>query len=315
MDGFLAADRTSRRTLKTAIGCVGVGLHSGRRVALTLRPAAAGTGILFRRTDLGIDIPARFDRVADTRLCTALVAEDAPQARIGTVEHVMAALAGTGITDALVELDGPEVPILDGSAAPFVFLIDCAGTVALPGTAPVIEVLRRIRVEEGEAFAELHPGREAGFDASLTIDFPATAIGRQHLALRITPASFRAQLAESRTFTLAEEIARLRAAGLAQGGSLANAVVVDGPLVLNPGGLRRPDEFVRHKLLDMVGDLALAGGTLSGRFVGHRSGHALNNKLLRALFADRGAWRMADGGLPADGVTTRLPAAAAPAMA
>lgn len=315
MDGFLTIDRAGRRTLKTAIGCVGVGLHSGRRVTLTLRPAPAGTGILFRRVDLGIDIPARFDLVADTRLCTALVAPEAPHARIGTVEHVMSALAGTGITDAVVELDGPEVPILDGSAAPFVFLIDCAGTVALNLPAPVIEVTRRIRVEEGEAFAELHPAREPGFEASLTIDFPSTAIGRQHLALRLTPATYRAQVADARTFTLAEEIARLRAAGLAQGGSLANAIVVDGPLVLNPGGLRRPDEFVRHKMLDVVGDLALAGGALSARFLGHRSGHALNNRLLRALFADRSAWRLADGGMPADGVTTRLPAAAAPAIA
>jgi UDP-3-O-[3-hydroxymyristoyl] N-acetylglucosamine deacetylase len=151
LDGYLATDRPGRRTLKTAISCVGVGLHSGRRVSLTLRPAASGTGIVFRRTDLGIDIPARFDRVLDTRLCTALVAQDAPQARIGTVEHVMAALAGTGITDAVVEIDAAEVPILDGSAAPFVFLIDCAGTVALPGAAPNLEVLKRIRVEEGEA--------------------------------------------------------------------------------------------------------------------------------------------------------------------
>lgn len=316
MDGFLQLDRAGRRTLKTAIGCVGVGLHSGRRVTLTLRPAAGGVGILFRRTDLGIDIPARFDRVVDTRLCTALVAENAPQARIGTVEHVMAALAGTGVTDAIIELDGPEVPILDGSAAPFVFLIDCAGTIALSTPAPTIEVLKRIRVEEGEAFAELNPSRDGGFDAALTIDFPATAIGRQHLALRLTPAAFRAQLAEARTFTLAEEISRLRAAGLAQGGSLANAIVVDGPLVLNPGGLRKPDEFVRHKLLDVVGDLALAGAALSARFVGHRSGHALNNKLLRALFADRAAWRWgAEGEMAADGATTRLPAAAAPAIA
>jgi UDP-3-O-[3-hydroxymyristoyl] N-acetylglucosamine deacetylase len=315
MDGFLTIDRAARRTLKTAIGCVGVGLHSGRRVSLTLRPAASGTGILFRRIDLGIDIPARFDRVSDTRLCTALLAEDAPQARIGTVEHVMAALAGTGVTDAVVELDGPEVPILDGSAAPFVFLIDCAGTVSLGSAAPVLEVTRRIRVEDGEAFAELHPAREPGFEATLTIDFPSTAIGRQTLSARITPATFRAQLADARTFTLAEEIARLRAAGLAQGGSLANAVVVDGPLVLNPGGLRKPDEFVRHKLLDVVGDLSLAGAALSGRFIGHRSGHALNNRLLRALFADRGAWRMVDGDLPADGVSTALPAAAAPVFA
>lgn len=316
MDGFLTIGRASRRTLKTAIGCVGVGLHSGRRVNMTLRPAAAGTGILFRRTDLGIDIPARFDRVADTRLCTALVAEDAPEARIGTVEHVMAALAGTGITDAIVELDGAEVPILDGSAAPFVFLIDCAGTVALALPAPVLEVLRTVRVEEGEAFAEFLPAGTPGFEAALTIDFPSTAIGRQQVSLRLTPASFRAGLADARTFTLAEDIARLRAAGLAQGGSLANAVVVDGPLVLNPGGLRRPDEFVRHKLLDVVGDLALCGAAISGRFVGHRSGHALNNRLLRALFADPAAWRLSEGEIAADGAAmSRLPIAAAPAIA
>lgn len=315
MDGFLPIDRRRRKTLKTAIGCVGVGLHSGRRVALMLRPAVAGTGILFRRSDLGIDIPARFDRVVDTRLCTALVAEGAPQARIGTVEHVMAALAGTGITDAVVELDGPEVPILDGSAAPFLFLIDCAGTVSLETPAPVIEVLRRVRVEEGEAFAELLPAQLPGFEATMRIEFPATAIGTQQVSLRLSPAAFRAGVADARTFTLAEDIARLRAAGLAQGGSLENAIVVDGPLVLNPGGLRRPDEFVRHKLLDVVGDLALAGAALSARFIGHRSGHALNNKLLRALFADRGAWRMVEGQVPMDGVATRLPAAAAPAVA
>lgn len=315
MDGFLPMDRARRKTLKSDIGCVGVGLHSGRRVALTLRSAAIGTGILFRRIDLGIDIPARFDRVVDTRLCTALVAKGSPEARIGTVEHVMAALAGTGVTDAIIELDGAEVPILDGSAAPFVFLIDCAGTVTHNFAAPVIEVLKTIRVEEQDAFVELHPTALPGFEASLSIDFAASAIGAQTLAMRITPASFRAGLAEARTFALADEIARLRAAGLAQGGSLANAVVVDGPMVINPGGLRRPDEFVRHKMLDVVGDLALAGGALSARFVGHRSGHTLNNRLLRALFADRSAWRFAVGEVQLDGAATRLPAAAAPAIA
>jgi UDP-3-O-[3-hydroxymyristoyl] N-acetylglucosamine deacetylase len=315
MDGFLTLDRLGRRTLKSAIGCVGVGLHGGRRVSLTLLPAAAGTGILFRRTDLGIEIPARFDRVADTRLCTALVAEGAPQARIGTVEHVMAALAGTGITDAIVEVDGPEVPILDGSAAPFVFLIDCAGIVALNAPAPVLEVLRPVRVGDDKAWAELLPAREPGFEAALAIEFPNTAIGHQQLSMRLTPASFRAGLADARTFALAEDIAQLRAAGLAQGGSLDNAIVVDGPFVVNRGGLRRPDEFVRHKLLDAVGDLALAGAALSARFVGHRSGHALNNRLLRQLFADRGAWRLTEGDLASEGVAARLPAAAAPVFA
>jgi UDP-3-O-[3-hydroxymyristoyl] N-acetylglucosamine deacetylase len=314
MDGFLPAENGRRRTLKAPIGCVGTGLHSGRRVALTLRPASAGTGIVFRRTDLGRDIPALFDRVVDTRLCTAI---GEGEARISTIEHVMAALAGSGVDDAVVEVDGPEVPIMDGSAAPFLFLIDCAGIVTTAAPRAAIEVLRAVRVEEPSgAFAELLPGREPAFDAELEIDFPNTAIGRQALSMRVSPLAFRDGLADARTFTLAEDVARLRAAGLAQGGSLANAVVVDGPLVLNPGGLRRPDEFVRHKMLDVVGDLALAGAPIRGRFRAARSGHALNNRLLRALFADAAAWRFT--GLPAmsEGASASpVRAAAAPAIA
>jgi UDP-3-O-[3-hydroxymyristoyl] N-acetylglucosamine deacetylase len=234
----------------------------------------------------------------------------------------MAALAGCGVDDAVIELDGPEVPILDGSAAPFVFLIDCVGLAAHggigAGVAESIEILRPVRVQEGEganaAWAELAPGSGDRFDASLSIDFPNTAIGRQSVSMRVTPQSFRTSLADARTFTLAEDVARLRAAGLALGGSLANAVVVDGPEVLNPGGLRRPDEFVRHKMLDVVGDLALAGAPLRGRFTGHRSGHALNNRLLRALFADRANWRALPTGAGIDG-GARMPLAAAAAAA
>jgi UDP-3-O-[3-hydroxymyristoyl] N-acetylglucosamine deacetylase len=322
MDGYFPVETGRRRTLQSAIGCVGTGLHSGRRVSLTLRPAPAGAGIVFRRTDIGFDVAARFDNVVDTRLCTALGIPGDPGRSIATVEHVMAALAGCGVDDALVEVDGPEAPILDGSAAPFVFLLDCAGIVSQAGNAAVeeIEVLRPVRVQDGDgpdaAWAELAPTPRSGFEASLTIDFPATAIGRQFLALRLSPRSFRAALADARTFTLAEEVAALRAAGLARGGSLANAVVVDGPLVLNPGGLRSPDEFVRHKLLDVVGDLALAGAPLRARFSGHRSGHGLNNRLLRALFADPASWRFASAGvsIAAEGAaaSARLPAAAAP---
>jgi len=332
MDGYFPlasghAPNGRRRTLRAEIGCVGIGLHSGRRVALTLRPAASGTGILLRRTDIGLELPARFDQVVDTRLCTALGSPERPEERIGTVEHVLAALAGCGVDDAVVELDGPEVPILDGSAAPFVFLIDCAGIIAHGGFAESIEVLRPVRVQEGTgayaAWAELAPTGGDRLEAALTIDFPSTAIGRQTLSLRLTPEEFRGALADARTFTMAEEVARLRAMGLARGGSLANAVVVDGPLVLNPGGLRRPDEFVRHKLLDVVGDLALAGAPLRGRFTGHRSGHGLNNRLLRALFADPANWRLrpvlaAEGAAAVAGAaaaTARLPAAAAPAIA
>lgn len=275
------------RTLKAAIGCVGVGLHCGQPVQVTIRPAPAGLGIVFHRTDLGVTIPARYDYVTDTRLCTMVAVGEA---RVGTIEHLMAAFAGLGVCNAIVELDGPELPVLDGSSAPWLFLLDCAGVVEQLRAARVIEVLRAIRVTEGEAFAELRPG-PAELDLALSIDFAAPAIGRQALSLTLTEESFRADLADARTFTLAHEIAGLRAAGLARGGSLDNAIVVDGAVVLNPSGLRRPDEFVRHKMLDAVGDLALAGAALQGRFVGRHSGHALNNRVLRALFADRSNWR------------------------
>jgi len=297
MDGQ-ATPPLAQRTLKAAIGCVGVGVHSGRRVSLTLRPAEAETGIVFRRTDLGLDFPARFDRVIDTRLCTVLGVPGQPAARLGTVEHIMAAFAGCGIDNAIVEIDGPELPIVDGSASPLVFLIDCAGAVEQDAPRQEIEILRAVRVTEGEAFAELRPGGP-GFRMAMSIDFSAAAIGRQALTLQLTPDSFRREIADARTFTDAADIEHLRKAGLAQGGSLANAVVVDAARVLNPGGLRRPDEFVRHKLLDAVGDLALAGAPLRGRFAAHRSGHTLNNRLLRALFADASAWRFVGDATPA----------------
>jgi UDP-3-O-[3-hydroxymyristoyl] N-acetylglucosamine deacetylase len=279
-----------QQTLKAPISCVGVGLHSGRRANLTFRPAPIDHGIAFRRTDIGVDVPARFDHVVETRLATTLGHDDV---RIGTTEHVMAALSGCGIDNAIVEIDGPEPPILDGSAAPFVFLLDCAGIVAQDAPRTTIEVLHPVRVGDGDAFAELRPAAPglSGLEMALSIDFDAAAIGRQALSLFLSPQSFRRELARARTFTLMQEIDQLRAAGLAQGGSLDNAVVVDHVRVLNPAGLRMPDEFVRHKLLDAVGDLALAGAPLRGRFVAHRSGHRLLQGLLRALFADRSAWR------------------------
>ena len=242
------------------------------------------------RTPRQPDVPARSDRVIDTRLATVLACGDA---RIGTVEHVMAAIAGCGIDNIVVEVDGPEPPILDGSSSPYVFLLDCAGIVAQDAPRATIEILRSTRVSDGDAFAELRPSVPGvpGLDMALSIDFAAAAIGRQALSLRLTPANFRRELARARTFALAEEIEQLRAAGLAQGGSLENAVVVDRARVLNLAGLRMPDEFVRHKLLDAVGDLALAGAPMRGRFIAHRSGHTLNHRLLQALFADRSAWQ------------------------
>jgi len=282
-----------QRTLKAPIGCVGVGLHSGSRVSLTLHPAPQNHGIVFRRIDLRRDVPARYDYVTDGRLATSLIHPDDPTARIGTVEHLMAALAGTGVSNLLVEVDGPELPILDGSASPYVFLIDCAGIAEQEAVQKVIEIRRPVRVAEGDSFVELRPARAgfSGLEMELSIDFAATAIGRQSVSFRLSSMNFRHQLCRARTFALAEEVEKLRAAGLARGGSLENAVVVDQARVLNPGGLRMEDEFARHKLLDAVGDLALAGAAIHGRFVAHRSGHALNNRLLRRLFADRSAWR------------------------
>jgi UDP-3-O-[3-hydroxymyristoyl] N-acetylglucosamine deacetylase len=305
MDGFarlpLASQDASigwrQRTLKTAIDCVGVGVHSGRRVTLTIRPAPIDHGIVFRRTDLDRTLPARFDHVADTRLCTVLADPAMPSARIGTVEHLMAALAGLAIDNALIEVDAPEIPILDGSAAPFVFLLDCAGSVEQDAPRRVIEIRRSVRVAAGEAWAELRPlgpvtrTVQPVLEMDLSIDFAASAIGRQSASLSLTPDSFRHEIAAARTFAHASEVQQLQAAGLARGGSLDNAIVVDGANILNPGGLRMANEFASHKLLDAVGDLALAGGRLHGRFVAHRTGHDLNNRLLRALFADAAAWR------------------------
>lgn len=297
--GFVAGSSTRffwQRTLKQSIGCVGVGLHSARRVHMELAPAAPGSGIVFRRTDVPggpVDIPARYDRVAETPLCTELVSAERPDVRVATVEHLMAALAGSFVDNALITLDGPEVPILDGSAAPFLFLLDCAGIIEQEVPRRRIEILRSVRVAEGGGMVELRPPRAGrdGLELSLSITFPAAAIGSQAWTMRLDPESFRRELARARTFTFASEVAQLHANGRALGGSLENAVVVDEDRVLNPGGLRMPKEFVRHKLLDVVGDLALAGAALNGRFVGHCSGHALNNRLLRALFEDPSAWR------------------------
>lgn len=306
MDGFArlplpqpgASAGWRQRTVKTAIACVGVGVHTGQRVNLTIRPAAADHGIVFRRTDLNRAIEARFDNVADTRLCTVLADPAMPSARVGTVEHIMAALSALDIDNALIETDGPEIPILDGSAAPFVFLLDCAGATEQDAPRRIIEIRRTIRVTDGQAWAELRPLGPATravqpvLEMDVSIDFAASAIGRQAASLRLTPAAFRHEIASARTFAQAGEVQQLQAAGLARGGSLDNAIVVDGAKILNPGGLRMDAEFARHKLLDAVGDLALAGGKLHGRFVAHRTGHDLNNRLLRALFADAAAWRM-----------------------
>jgi UDP-3-O-[3-hydroxymyristoyl] N-acetylglucosamine deacetylase len=293
MDGSLYSPARSaphQRTLRNPIGCTGVGLHSGARIEMLLSPAPADSGIVFHRRDVGVDIPARFDCIADTRLATQLAAADAPTVSVSTVEHLLAALAALGIDNARISLDGPEVPALDGSAAPFVFLLDCAGVAVQDAPRQEICILRRTRVVAGDGFVELLPPSGAhpfaGLTMELSIAFDAPAIGRQAFSLQLSEASFRRELASARTFTTAETIAGLRAAGLARGGTLDNAIVVDNARVLNPAGLRMPDEFVRHKLLDAVGDLSLAALPIRGRFRAHRSGHTLNRQLLEQLFAN-----------------------------
>ena len=292
-----------QHTLRNAISCRGVGLHSGRMITLRLLPAPAGHGIVFRRRDLGIDIPARFDHVVDTRLSTVIASATDSRARVATIEHVMAALAGCLIDNVLLEIDGPEVPALDGSAAQFVFLIDCAGRLPQDTPRGAIEILKRVRVQDGEAFAELRPTPSSSLNLALSIAFPARAIGRQAYSMTLSEDDFRRELAVCRTFAMLDEIESLREAGLARGGSLDNAIVVDDDRVLNPSGLRRSDEFVRHKMLDAIGDLALAGGPIRGSFIGHRSGHGLNNRLLRKLLADPANWRHdARGGAEHEGL-------------
>jgi UDP-3-O-[3-hydroxymyristoyl] N-acetylglucosamine deacetylase len=276
-----------QKTLKSAIHCRGVGLHSGAKVAMRLCPAETGTGIVFRRTDrAGAEIMATWRNVVDSSLCTTIGNHEG--VRVATIEHLMAALAGAEIDNAVVEIDGPEIPVMDGSAAPFLFLIECAGIVEQEAPRRAIKVLAPVSVGDETKSATLLP--DDGFSLSFAIDFDSRAIRRQDISLAIDAASFKTELARARTFGFLHELDTMRAAGLARGGSLDNAVVVSGDRVLNEGGLRFGDEFVRHKALDAIGDLALAGAPLLGHFRGVRSGHALNRRVLEALFADPAAW-------------------------
>jgi UDP-3-O-[3-hydroxymyristoyl] N-acetylglucosamine deacetylase len=303
-----------QRTLKNRIKCAGVALHSGARVGVTMLPAPPDTGIVFRRVDLPgrPEVAARHDRVADLTLCTSI--GDGAGATIGTVEHLMAALCGLGVDNVVVELDGPEVPVMDGSAAPFVFLIECADLIEQAAPRRFVEVLKPVEVEDGGRSVALYPA--ADFAVSVTINFDSPVIGEQTCSFRVSPDSFKREIARARTFGFAHEVDELRARGLARGGSLENAVVVSGERVLNEDGLRFADEFVRHKALDAIGDLYLAGAPLLGHYRSDRAGHALNNRLLRQLFADETAWRVVTEKLPAavaTGVARRAPRLAAAA--
>ncbi|MEZ5796444.1 MAG: UDP-3-O-acyl-N-acetylglucosamine deacetylase [Paracoccaceae bacterium] len=280
-----------QNTLKSAVNFSGVGLHSGCPVRMTVRPASADYGIWFRRTDLPSReamIPALWSAVTPSRLCT--VVENESGASVSTIEHLMAALAGCGIHNALIEIDGPEVPILDGSAEPFVAAFIARGFIEQPVDVRAIRVLKPVEVCEGEAVARLEPADMLEID--FRIDFAEAAIGQQERRLNMSNGAFVRELSDSRTFCRQADVDAMREKGLALGGTLDNAVVFDGDRVLSPGGLRHADEPVRHKMLDALGDLALAGGPLLGRYTGVRAGHALTNRLLRALFADPEAFRI-----------------------
>lgn len=281
-----------QKTLKSAISCTGVGLHSGEKVSMTLIPAEVGAGITFRRTDVageGMEVKAAFNSVCDTRLCTTIGAQGKA---IGTVEHLMAAFAGAGIDNALIEIGGAEVPVMDGSAAPFLFLISCAGVVEQDAPRKAVRVLKSIKICAGEKVASLRPSE--GFSVDFEIDFSSSVVGRQSMSLGLNGGVFKDEIARARTFGFLHEAEALWAAGLAKGASLDNAVVVSGDKIMNEDGLRFDDECVRHKILDAVGDLYMAGAPILGHYTGYRSSHALNNQLLHALFADAQNYEIVD---------------------
>jgi UDP-3-O-[3-hydroxymyristoyl] N-acetylglucosamine deacetylase len=279
-----------QHTLASAVEFSGVGVHTGRTVSGRIEPARADTGVSFVRTDVtdrDPEIAARADRVVETRLGTVIANADGVS--VSTIEHLMAALCGLEVDNAVVFIDGPETPIMDGSCEPFVRLIDKAGRRPLGRPRRLIEILEPVVVGDGDKRAALLPADD--FEVAFEIRFDDPAIGRQSLDLVLDETVFRRELADARTFGFLHEVDALRAAGLARGGSMENVVVIDRGAVLNPEGLRRPDEFVRHKMLDAIGDLYLLGGPLLGRYESSCGGHALNNALARALLARPSAWR------------------------
>lgn len=289
-----------QRTLAKEISASGVGLHSGDRICLTLRPAAPDTGLVFRRMDLPEPYELKADPflVNDTRLSSTLVSESG--VRVGTIEHLMSALAGLGIDNLIIEMTAQETPIMDGSASAFIFLLQSAGIVEQTLPKKFIRILQPIRVEDGDKWVELAP--HEGFRVKLSIDFDHPAFQRAPQCIEIDFArrSYIDEVSRARTFGFMHEVEAMHKHGLGLGGSLNNAIVIDDEYVLNQDGLRFPDEFVRHKLLDAIGDLYIIGHPLIGAFSGHKSGHALNNQLLRRLLESQDAWEFVSFSSPKD---------------
>ena len=288
-----------QRTLQESIRSTGVGLHSGNKVTMQLSPAPVDTGIVFRRTDLSPirDIPARADQVDETDLSTSL---GRGEFQVTTVEHLLSALCGLGIDNAFIEIDSPEVPIMDGSAGPFVYLLQTAGVQEQSAAKRFIRVTREITVSDGDKVATLRPYE--GFRVTFAIDFDHPVFKEQigHAALDISSEAFVREISRARTFGFVHEFEYMRSRGLARGGSVDNAIVVDDYRILNEGGLRYDDEFVKHKILDAIGDLYLAGHQLLAEYEGVKSGHALNNRLVRALFEQPQCWEWATFEDPAE---------------
>jgi UDP-3-O-[3-hydroxymyristoyl] N-acetylglucosamine deacetylase len=280
-----------QRTLKSLVSATGVGLHTGQKVRITLRPAQPDTGVVFRRLDLPAapEIPARGELVGETRLCSCLVRGDV---KIYTIEHLMSALAGLGVDNAYVDLDGPEVPIMDGSAAPFVLLIQQAGIEQQGSPKRFLRVRKRVEAREGDKWAVLEPYEGFKLSFSIVYDHPVIEKSNTSLTVDFATTSYLKEVARARTYGFMQDVEDLRDVGLALGGGLDNAVVLDEHRVLNAEGLRYADEFIRHKVLDAIGDLYLLGRPLLAAFSAYKSGHALNNQLLRALAADPAAFEV-----------------------
>jgi UDP-3-O-[3-hydroxymyristoyl] N-acetylglucosamine deacetylase len=298
-----------QRTLKNTIRATGVGLHSGKKVLMVLRPAAVNTGVIFRRTDLDspADVPAEAERVGETTLGTTLIKDGI---RVATVEHLLSAFAGLGVDNAYVDLSAEEVPIMDGSAGPFVFLLQSAGIEEQNAPKRFVRVLRRIEVRDGDIWARLDPFNGFKVNFEIEFDHPIFKKRSQTASMNFSTTSFLKEISRARTFGFMRDVEYLRARNLALGGTMDNAIVLDDYRILNEDGLRYEDEFVKHKILDAIGDLYLLGHSLIGEFSAYKSGHALNNKLLRTLIATRDAWEEVTFADPRDAPISYVGAAA-----
>ena len=299
-----------QRTLEHPIRCSGIGLHSGRKVELVLKPAPEDTGAVFHLKSAGktTKLPALAEHVVDTRMCTTL---GKGKARIATVEHLLSALAGLGIDNAIVEVNGPEVPIMDGSSAPFVFLIQCAGIRIQSRAKKVMRILKKISMQDGDKSCSIYPA--GGFKVSYLLDYEHPLLSSRKVSVDFSKQAYTREVSRARTFGFLHEIEALQKAGLALGGSLENAIVMDAFRVINEGGFRYEDECVRHKILDTLGDLALAGYPIVGAFEGKRTGHEMNHRLVKALLADTSAWRIEE--LELSEAAGEMPAAPEPQTA